>query len=235
MIIHICYISGQSEWWRLHERMLCPVERLPQACTRTALSRPFRHRFVPVKAPPTIPCLCQWARRLSRVKLAVICGVRSAIRRRPFSNCARCCQRIHCCVRKCNNIFKIDVHDKTIFIFTAFQTRRDSRDDCFWPAREEEDSRASHKRRQTSWNLRGGKSVRAGLPLGDVGGWHGDRGGLTVRQAHHRAPAWLQSDASDSSNSRVSLDVAERVLIWLKLCPRSSKPCTWAQAAKVTK
>ena len=78
-------------------------------------------------------------------------------------------------------------------IFPTFQTRRDSRDGCFWPAREEEDRRASHKRRQTSWNLaRGGKVVRAGHRLGGgVGGWGGDRGGLTMRRAHRtrRAPA----------------------------------------------
>ena len=72
---------------------------------------------------------------------------------------------------------------RSSFIFSTFQTRRDSRDGCFWPEREEEDSRASHKRRQTNWNLaRGGNVVRAGHRLG-VGGWEGDReGGLTIRR-----------------------------------------------------
>ena len=37
-------------------------------------------------------------------------------------------------------------------MFPIFQTRRGSRDRCFRLAREE-DRRASHKRRQTSWNL----------------------------------------------------------------------------------
>ena len=50
---------------------LCPVERLPQACMRTALSRPFRHRFGPVQGPPTI-CAGEPVACLS-CKLAVMC------------------------------------------------------------------------------------------------------------------------------------------------------------------
>ena len=76
-------------------------------------------------------------------------------------------------------------------LFPTFQTRRDSGDGFFWPVREEEDSRASQKRRQTIWNLsRRGKRVRAGQRLGgSVGGWDGDKGeGLMTRQAF--ATSW---------------------------------------------
>ena len=50
----------------------------PQACTRTTLSRPFRHRSDPVQASPT---MCQLARRLGRVKLTVIVAID-----RPFDD-----------------------------------------------------------------------------------------------------------------------------------------------------
>ena len=163
---------------------LCPVERLPSGLhvhsALVTMSAPFR-------SGPSFPhYTCQWPRRLSRVKLAVVCGARSALWRWSCSNCEPRCQRIHC-VRKHNIRFNIHVQGKTNFIFPTFQTRRDSRDGCFcfWPAREE-DSRASHKRRQTNWNLaRGGKVVRAGHRLGGgVGGWDGLREvGLTVRRA----------------------------------------------------
>ena len=44
------------------------------------------------------------------MKLAMICGTRSALRRRPCSNYKRRCERIHC-VRKYNGRFDIRVHD----------------------------------------------------------------------------------------------------------------------------
>ena len=49
-----------------------------------------------------------------------------------------------------NSRFDLHVQGKTTFISPAFQTRRGSRDRCSRAARKEEDSRASHKRRQTS-------------------------------------------------------------------------------------
>ena len=96
--------------------------------------------------------------------------------------------------------------DDLIFMFRAkrpvylrhFRHGRDSRDGCFWPAREDEDSRASHKRRQRAktwrwgvnwWDLKtwrwGIKVVRPGHRLGGgVGGWDRDRQGeLTMRRA----------------------------------------------------
>ena len=148
---------------------------------RAPLSRPFCRRFGPVQASPTI-CMCQWARRLSCVKLASISGARSALRRWSCSNCERRCQRIHC-VHKYKRRFNLHVQGKTTFISPTCH-RRDSRDWCFWPARVEKDNRASHKRRQKSWNLaRGGKVMRAGHRRGGgVGGWEGEReGGLTTR------------------------------------------------------
>ena len=172
---------------------LCPVERLPSGLHTygvfAAISAPFR-------SGSSVPhYMCKWARRLSRVKLAVICGARSALRRWSCSNCERRCERTHC-VREYNGIFTIHVHGETNFTFPTLETRRGSRDGCLWLAKDEEDRRASHNRRQTSWNLaKGGKVVRAGHRLcGGVGGWYGHRGGLLMRRAHRRAPAWLQND-----------------------------------------
>ena len=47
-------------------------------------ARVFRHRFDPVQASPTMT-----ASHLSRVKLAVICGARSDLRRWSWSNFER--------------------------------------------------------------------------------------------------------------------------------------------------
>ena len=72
---------------------LWPVERLPSGLhvhgVLATISAPFR-------SGPSFPhCMCQWARRLSRVKLAVICGARSALRRWSRSSCERRCKRIY--------------------------------------------------------------------------------------------------------------------------------------------
>ena len=61
--------------------------------------------------------VCQWARRLSRVKLAVICGARSAPRQQSCLNCDLRCERIHC-VRKYDGRFIIIGQSKMVFIFT---------------------------------------------------------------------------------------------------------------------
>ena len=130
--------------------------RPARAGTLTTTSTPFR-------SGSSFPrYMCQCARRQSGVKLAVICGARSAFQRWSCSNFKCRCPRIHC-TGKYNRRFRIHIHDETNFTFQPFQTRRDSRDGWFRPAREEEDSGASHKRRQTSCNLaRGCKVVRAG-------------------------------------------------------------------------
>ena len=64
---------------RHRARGFVPLRGFPLACTRTALSWSFGHRFGPVQASPT---MC--ASRLSRVKLAVICDARSAPRQQLF-------------------------------------------------------------------------------------------------------------------------------------------------------
>ena len=121
--------------------------------------------------------MCQWARRLSRVKLAVTCGARSALRRTLCSNCERCRERIHCSANIVNGLTFMFRAKRQLYL-RHFSHRRDSRDGRFWPATEKEDSRISHKLRQTSWNFaRGGKVVRASHRLGGgVGGWEGERG-----------------------------------------------------------
>ena len=173
---------------------LCPVEMLPLGLhahgARAAISAPFR------SGPSFTHYVWQWARHLSRVRLAVICGARSDLQRWSCSRCERRHELIHC-VQKHNGRFNAHAHVKTNFLFPTFQTRQDSNDGCWWPAREEEDSRAWHKRRQTSWNVaRGSKVVRASHRLGGtVRGWDADRGGrLTIRRAHRRSLAWLQND-----------------------------------------
>ena len=140
--------------------------------------------WAPFPSGPSFPHMCQWVRRLSRVKPAVICGARSALRRWSCSDCERHCQRIHC-LRKYNGRLNIHVQGKTTFISLTFQTKRGSRDGCFWQAKEEEDSPASQKHRQTSWNLkRGIQVVRADhRPGGGVGRWDGDGESLTMRRA----------------------------------------------------
>ena len=106
------YISGKSEWLRLHE---CMALSRREASLTPARVRRSRDLFgtVSVRFPHYMR---QLARRLSRVKLAVICGTRSALRRQSCSNCERRCQRIHC-VRKYNIRFNIHVHGKKTFIF----------------------------------------------------------------------------------------------------------------------
>ena len=178
---------------------LCPAERLPSGLHAHGTLVTI---WAPTRSGPSFPhYMCQWARRLSRVKLAAICGARSAFRRSSCSNCERRFERVHC-VRKYTCRFNVHVHGKTNFIFPTFPTRRGSRDGCFGPAKEE-DRRASYKRRQTIWNLaREGKVVRAGHRLSrDVGGRDEDKGGgLTVRRAHHRARDWIQNDTSPVKN-----------------------------------
>ena len=102
---------------------LCHVERLPSGLhTNDA----FVAIWAPIRSGPSLPhFMC-----LTRVKLAVICSARSALRRWSCSNCEHRCQRIHY-VRKYNGIFSLHVQGKTTFIFPTFHTRRDSRDGCF--------------------------------------------------------------------------------------------------------
>ena len=67
---------------------LCPFERLPGLHTHVA----FETIWAPIRPGPSFPhCVCQWARHLSRVKLAVICSAQSALGRWSCSNCARRC------------------------------------------------------------------------------------------------------------------------------------------------
>ena len=147
---------------------LRPVERLPDS-VRSKLP-PL---YVPVSPSP-----------LSRVKLAGMCGTRSALRR--WSCYIAVSTSMSPKIILDDRRFNLHVQGRTTCISGAYQPRRDSRDGCFWPTREEEDSRASHKPHPKSWNLgRGGNVVRAGHRRGgSVGGWDGDRErGLTTKQA----------------------------------------------------
>ena len=53
-------------------------------------------------------------------------------------------------VRKYNGLFNLYVQGKTTFISPTFQDKVNTTETGVSDAREEEDSRASHKRRQTS-------------------------------------------------------------------------------------
>ena len=101
------------------------------------------------------------------------------------------------CVRQYNVRLSAHVRAKTNVIVSRSQTTLDSIGGWFWPAREEEDNKASHKRRQTTWNLaREGKVVKSGDRLcGGVGGWDRDRKGWrTIR--------WTFAPLSSSPTSR---------------------------------
>ena len=69
---------------------LCPVERLPSGLN---VHGALATISAPIRSGPSFPySMCQWASRLSRVKFAIICGVRSVLRR--WSICKRRCEGI---------------------------------------------------------------------------------------------------------------------------------------------
>ena len=107
---------------------LCPVEGLPSGLHAHGAPATI---WAPIRSSPSFPqasaTICANGSVDCRVKLAVICSARSALRRWSCSNCERRCQRIHC-VRKYNGRFNIHVQGKTNFMFPTFQTRRDNRD-----------------------------------------------------------------------------------------------------------
>ena len=109
----------------------------------------------PIRSGPRFPhCMCRWVRHLSRVKLAVMCGARSAVRRWSSSNGERrYSYELTHCVHKYNGRFIFIFRAKRSLCLRHFRHRRDGGDGCFWLAREEKDSRASHKRRWTSINM----------------------------------------------------------------------------------
>ena len=120
--------------WSFTSARLCPVYRIPPGLhahgTLATISAPIR-------SGPSFPhYMCQWARRLSGVKLAVICGAWSALGWWSRSNCERHCEHIHC-VCKCNRQSDIQVHGKTTFTFR-----------CFW-LDETAERDVSDQRRQT--------------------------------------------------------------------------------------
>ena len=119
------YVSGDEEWWRLDERTaLSPRE----AYIRPARVRRFRVQLgTDSVRSKLLHYMCQWVRRLSRVKQAVICGALSDLRRWACLTCERRCQLIQC-VRKYNWRFHVHIHLKTKFIFPTLETRRDSSD-----------------------------------------------------------------------------------------------------------
>ena len=130
------------------------------------------------RSGPSFPYLTyQQTRRLSRVKLAVICGNRSVVRRQSCANCDCHCERRR---------FNIRIQSLRNNFLWTFHTKQDRRDVCFWAVREKEDNGVLHKRCQTRLHLaRGGKVVRAGNRLGGGGGgWDGDRErGSTIRRS----------------------------------------------------
>ena len=116
-ILNIKYISGQSERLKLRERMaFCLVERLSSGLHSHGA---FATISAPIRSCQSFPySVCQWAGRLSRVKLAMICGARSVPRR--WSICKRRCERIHC-VCLCNTRFNIHTHGKRPLYFRHFR------------------------------------------------------------------------------------------------------------------
>ena len=94
----------------------------------------------PIRFGPSFPqYVYQWACRLSRVKLPVICGTRSDIRRWSCSNCERWHQTVNVGISSSivsrNICGQFHVHVNTNLIFPKFQTRRNTNDGCCWPAR----------------------------------------------------------------------------------------------------
>ena len=161
-----------------------PSLGFPRAGTGTALSRPFRHHFGPVQASPTIcgseadACLAWNYPRFVAFD-------------RPFgdglvqtANIAVSASTVH----KYHKRSDLHVQGETTVISETFQTRRETRDGCFWPSREEEDSRALHKRRQTSRNkTRGVKWLEQAIGLVVSLGVRQRRGRETKSEAGIRA------------------------------------------------
>ena len=94
-----------------------PSRGFPQACTRTRSRGHLGTDSARFKLPPLyVPV------SLSRMKLAMICGARSALRRWSCSNCERRCERNHC-IRKYSGRF----NHVTTFVSPTFQTYKDEK------------------------------------------------------------------------------------------------------------
>ena len=102
---NINYISDRVNREGFTSARLCPLERLPSGLHAHGA---FAIIWAPIRSGPSLPhyYMCQWARLLPRVKLAVICGVRSALRRWSCSNCEHRCEHTYC-VRKYNERFNL--------------------------------------------------------------------------------------------------------------------------------
>ena len=145
--------------WRAHG--FVPSRGSPPARTPTPLSRPFRHRFGPVQAFPLyVPVSPSPVSREASRDMWRSIGPSTMVAFKLRTSLSVC--------KYNNSRFNLHVDGETTFISPIYlRNRRDSREWCFWRAMEEEDSRASHKRRQNSSNFsRGGKVMRASHRLG---------------------------------------------------------------------
>ena len=129
----------------------CPIERLPSCLhahgAYATISAPLRsdpsfphYIYVPVSPSPAWREASRDLWRSIGLSTMVVFKLRHS-------------ERIHC-VCKYNGRTYVHVHGKTNFIFPTFQTRRDSRDRCFIPARKTVDLHTSGAKRAGNW--RGG-------------------------------------------------------------------------------
>ena len=115
--------SARLLWYGLGRPV--SVEKLPLGLHTHGT---FMTVWAPIRSGPSFPhYVCRRARPPLRVKLAVICGARSHLRRWACLNCERLYQLIQC-VRKYNRVFIVHIHVKTNFIFPTLETGRDSSD-----------------------------------------------------------------------------------------------------------
>ena len=126
------------EGQRFPSAWLCPVERVPAGLhahgALATISAPFR-------SGPSFPHYVTVSLSPVSREASLFCVARSVLRPWSCSNYESRCEGIQF-VWKHTLLFFVHVYIKTNIIFPTFQTRRDSRDGCFWPAREE-DRRAS--------------------------------------------------------------------------------------------
>ena len=101
---------------------LCPVERLP---SRLHANADLATILTSIRSGPSTPhYMCQWVCRLCRVKLAVICGTRSALRLWSCSNSKRCCQRIHSPQKKIDDLISMFRVKQTLYSEISNKTRQ---------------------------------------------------------------------------------------------------------------
>ena len=95
--------------------------------------------------------ICQWTRRLALLKVSLIYGPRSALRRRSCSSCERDCTPIYT-----NSSINIHFADKTAQLSQIYvRNWRDGRYGWFWRVREEQKQSFTVAKRPKTW--RGGE------------------------------------------------------------------------------